>query len=269
MEKAGKQALIKSYKQSLSQNKTDERQVFTIKDLEEVSYRQLNDWDKRGFLKSCKRDNSNGWRKFSVFDITCLKIIRDLKKNLYPDDVINFILQQITNIKTSLSVGMLCNDEENLYYLVSSQNGGYGIGKGKDALINFHKEISSDFNLKNLLSESLLVIPIGQYYKECMIKYFKKELEIDKNNKNNPFCDMPAPLRHILIIDTIENEDYTEVLIRKKQSDYIIKPKSKDNKLTKEEIFEIIKNAEYETLELKFMNGNSVFLKKEETIKIK
>ena len=63
--------LIALYEKSLNQKKTDERQVFTIKDLEDVSYRQLNDWDKRGFLKSCKRDNSNGWRKFSVFDITC------------------------------------------------------------------------------------------------------------------------------------------------------------------------------------------------------
>lgn len=260
--------LIALYEKSLNQKKTDERQVFTIKDLEDVSYRQLNDWDKRGFLKSCKRDNSNGWRKFSVFDITCLKIIRDMKKNLYSDDVINFILQQITNIKSSLLTGILYNDEKDLYYLVSSQKGGYGIGKGKDTLVDFHREISSDFNLKNLLSESLLIIPIGQYYKECMIKYFKKELEIDKNNKINPFCDMPAPLRHILIIDTIENDDYIEVLIRKKQSDYIIKPKCKDNLLTKEELFEMIKNAEYETVELKFTNGNSVFLKKEETIKI-
>ncbi len=269
MEANERKRLLELVKQSENQLHTDERQVFTIKDLEEVSYRQLNDWDKRGFLKSCKRDNSNGWRKFSVLDITCLKVIRDMKKNLYSDEVINFILQQVTNIKQSLLAGMFHNDEKDYFYLVVSQNGGYGIGKGLDPLVNFHREISSDFNLHNLLSESLLVIPIGQYYKECMIKYLKKEVTIDKNNKINPFCDMPAPLKYILIIDIIKNDNYIEILIRKKKSDYIIRPKSKDNKLTKEEIIGLVEQAEYENMELKFANGNTVYLAKEETIMIK
>lgn len=269
MEAAEKRELLKVAEQSDNQPKTDERQVFTIKDLEEVSYRQLNDWDKRGFLKSCKRDNSNGWRKFSVFDITCLKIIRDMKKNLYPDNVINFILQQVTNIKPALLTGMFHSDEQDYYYLAVSQKGGYGIGKGDNSLVNFHREVSSDFKQANLLSESLLIIPIGQYYKEGMLKYFKKELELDKNNKVNPFCDMPAALRQVLILDTIENKNYIEILIRKKKADYIIKPKCKDNKLTREELVELVKNSEYENIEVKFTNGNSVFLTKEETIKIK
>ena len=148
MEAAEKKELLKVAEQLDNQSKIDERQVFTIKDLGEVSYRQLNDWDKRGFLKSCKRDNTNGWRKFSVFDITCLKIIRDMKKNLYSDDVINFILEQITNIKPVLLTGMLSNDESNYYYIIVSQEGGYSIAKGKSELIDFHREISQDFKLK-------------------------------------------------------------------------------------------------------------------------
>ena len=269
MEAAEKKGLLRVAEQLDNQSKTDERQVFTIKDLEEVSYRQLNDWDKRGFLKSCKRDNTNGWRKFSVFDITCLKIIRDMKKNLYSDEVINFILQQVTNIKPALLTGIFHSDEQDYYYLAVSQRGGYGIGKGNNSLVNFHREVSSDFKQENLLSESLLIIPIGQYYKEGMLKYFKKELELDKNNKVNPFCDIQAALRRVLILDTIENENYIEILIRKKKADYIIKPKCKDNKLTREELVELVKNSEYENIEVKFTNGNSVFLTKEETIKIK
>lgn len=269
MDAEEKKRLLKIAEQIDKQPKTDERKVFTIKDLEEVSYRQLNDWDKRGFLKTCNRDNSNGWRKFSVFDIVVLKVIRDMKKNLYSDDVINFILEQITNIKPVLLTGMLSNDESNYYYIIVSQEGGYSIAKGKSELIDFHREISQDFKLKKLLSESLLIIPIGQYYKEGMLKYFKKELELDKNNKVNPFCDIPAALRRVLILDTIENENYIEILIRKKKADYIIKPKCKDNKLTREELVELVKNSEYENIEVKFTNGNSVFLTKEETIKIK
>lgn len=269
MNELEKQRLIELAKQSENEPKTDEKKVFTIKDLEEVSYRQLNDWDKRGLLKTCKRDNSNSWRKFSVFDIVILKVIRDMKKNLYSDDVINFTLEQISNIKPALLTGMLSNDESNYYYIIVSQEGGYLIAKGKSELIDFHREISKDFNHKKLLSESLLVIPIGLYYKESMIKYFKKELALDKNNKINPFCDMPAPLKRIFIIDTIENEDYIEVLIKKKKSDYIIKSKCKDNKLTRKEFIELIENTEFENVELKFLNGNSVYLTKTETILVK
>ena len=269
MDAEEKKRLLKIAEQIDKQPKTDERKVFTIKDLEEVSYRQLNDWDKRGFLKTCNRDNSNGWRKFSVFDIVVLKVIKDMKKNLYSDDVINFILEQITNIKPVLLTGMLSNDESNYYYIIVSQEGGYSIAKGKSELIDFHREISQDFKLKKLLSESLLIIPIGLYYKECMLKFYKKELELNKNNKINPFCDMPASIRRMIIIDTIENENYIEVLIKKKKADYIIKPKSKYNKLTREEMLDIIQNAEFVNLEVKITQGNSIFLEKEETIKVK
>lgn len=247
---------------------SDEKQVFTIKDLDDVSYRQLNDWDKRGLLNACKRDNSNSWRKFSIFDIICLKIIRDMKKNLYSDEIIIFILDQIKNIKSALITGLFHNDEKDLYYLVLSQNGGYGIGKGHNMLVNFHREISDDLNLNNLLSESLLIIPIGQYYKEYAIKYIKKELEISKESSDNPLCQLPSNIRKMIILDVIENEDYKEILIQKKKSDYIIKPKSKDNKLTKKEIVKLIYNAEFQNIELKFTNGKCVYLEKEETIKI-
>lgn len=46
-----KKGLLRVAEQLDNQSKTDERQVFTIKDLEEVSYRQLNDWDKEDFKK--------------------------------------------------------------------------------------------------------------------------------------------------------------------------------------------------------------------------
>ena len=81
-----------------------------------------------------------------------------MKKNLYSDEVINFILQQVTNIKPALLTGIFHSDEQDYYYLAVSQRGGYGIGKGNNSLVNFHREVSSDFKQENLLSESLLII---------------------------------------------------------------------------------------------------------------
>ena len=44
MDTEEKKRLLKIAEQIDKQPKTDERKVFTIKDFEEVSYRQLNDW---------------------------------------------------------------------------------------------------------------------------------------------------------------------------------------------------------------------------------
>ena len=64
------------------------QKVLTSKDVKEVlgiSYRQLNDWEVRGGLKSvfdrAMKQKTEGWRKFSVFDLLCLGVLKESKKH--------------------------------------------------------------------------------------------------------------------------------------------------------------------------------------------
>lgn len=61
--------------------------VLTSKDiwrLLEISYRQLNDWEKRGMLRSIfarpMSERTEGWRKFSILDVLCLGLLKEAKR---------------------------------------------------------------------------------------------------------------------------------------------------------------------------------------------
>lgn len=71
-----------------------------------------------------------------------------------------------------------------------------------------------------------------------------------------------------LILDCIKSDKYVEVLIQKTENDYIIKPKSKFNKLSIADIVELSKTADFQIIEIKMQNGNTVSITQEEFIKI-
>lgn len=60
-------------------------------DLREIlglTYRQLNDWDSRGILRSFRdrseESKADGWRKFSIIDVIALSILSELKRRGIP-----------------------------------------------------------------------------------------------------------------------------------------------------------------------------------------
>lgn len=67
--------------------KVTERKL-TSKDAREIldlSYRRLNDWEQRGNLKSFfgreMKTRTEGWRRFSIFDLLCLGVLKEAKKH--------------------------------------------------------------------------------------------------------------------------------------------------------------------------------------------
>lgn len=65
--------------------KADER-MLTSKDVKRIlglSYRQLNDWENRGMLKSIfarpMSERTEGWRRFSILDLLCLGLLKETK----------------------------------------------------------------------------------------------------------------------------------------------------------------------------------------------
>jgi len=66
--------------------KANER-MLTSKDIKRIlglSYRQLNDWENRGMLKSIfarpMSERTEGWRRFSVLDLLCLGLLKEAKR---------------------------------------------------------------------------------------------------------------------------------------------------------------------------------------------
>lgn len=60
------------------------RPLFSLKDCQKcicgLTYRKINDWDRKELITGSRVNNKAGWRKFSLVDIVKLFIISDLRK---------------------------------------------------------------------------------------------------------------------------------------------------------------------------------------------
>ena len=48
-----------------------------------ITYRQINHWERTGLINPKRINNKRGWRRFSITDAVILLIIKDMKVKLY------------------------------------------------------------------------------------------------------------------------------------------------------------------------------------------
>lgn len=74
---------------------------FTLKDcrrcIPELTYRKINDWDKKDLIRGSRTNKKAGWRKFSVIDFVKLLIICDLRRFGMHIENIKSALAKISN----------------------------------------------------------------------------------------------------------------------------------------------------------------------------
>lgn len=74
---------------------------FTLKDcrrcIPELTYRKINDWDKKDLITGSRTNKKAGWRKFSAIDLVKLLIICDLRRFGMHIENIKSILNKIFN----------------------------------------------------------------------------------------------------------------------------------------------------------------------------
>ena len=234
--------------------------VFRVNDISDISYRQINDWEEKGLIKPVRKDAKKGWRNFSVIDLLSLKVIRDLKKhnipNNYIEQVINYILANLQILQLNVITG-----NEDAFYLLYCDNDKITLIQGKNTIIAIFKEYSEKH-------KPVLIIPIGNYFLDTIKQYYKNLLSVNKDSTINPLINVPSNIKEEMIMDMIRDKNYTEILIQKKDKDYVIKSKEPEiNKLSDKEILEIIKSNNFQTVEVKVHNGN-IAITKQETEKI-
>ncbi|MBU1086467.1 MAG: MerR family transcriptional regulator [Candidatus Omnitrophica bacterium] len=74
---------------------------FTLKDCQkcipELTYRKINDWDRKDLITGARVNKRAGWRKFSIIDLVKLLIICDLRRFGLHIENIKSILSKISN----------------------------------------------------------------------------------------------------------------------------------------------------------------------------
>ena len=80
---------------------------------------------------------------------------------------------------------------------------------------------------------------------------------------------MPDNFRKEFIIDLINDQQYTEILIQKKDRDYVIKSKSgENNKMSHEEAIKTLIKNDFENIDLKVINGKTISVTRQKVDKI-
>jgi DNA-binding transcriptional MerR regulator len=250
--------------------------IYTIKDLQKyfpsLSYRVLNDWDKKKLISGSRKKQDSGWRKFSAIDIIKFFIITDLRKYGMPIPLIkNVICNLSRNLiitrdpKTGEYRKTKCLDFEYFFLLTS-------IGEKTLLLIDdrqytlLHNE-SAMFRLissKNFYAPCLL-LPFYEYVR----KYFKQltiDIKIKKYSTLSGLLQARFHLKEKTIMDLVNNDKYKKIeIIRKNNNHHLITAKSiKSGKFNKKDVLDLIDQKDYQSVKAIKEDGQIVAISQEE-----
>lgn len=238
-----------------------EEPVFKIGDIEDVSYRQINDWEEKGLIAPARVHKQKGWRLFSVMNLLTLKLIRDLKKHNLPNGHIKQVIEYVMSYKLVLQTGLINQQQDRAYLLVCDSN--------KVSLLLGKNIVSSVFETYSNSHEPILMIPIGNYFCSVVKQYYKCKFMVGKDSDIHPLKNMPINIKEEIILDVIRDKTYNEILIQKRDEDYIIRPKKREtNRLTEEDIIKLLKEKDFQNIEVKIQNGKIIALTSEEVNKV-
>ncbi len=152
--------------------------ILTAKDLQKslgLSYRQLNDWEKRGIIKSILNrpfvKKAEGWRKFSIIDLIYFGILVNLKKQGIP------VSKLITTIET-LRLNQNLSDiipnivfRKNIYFYTNLETWtGYQIPDENESFEIDQQDLNEN--------DIILILPLNKIIDDILFKVKIKDFKI-------------------------------------------------------------------------------------------
>lgn len=250
--------------------------TYTLKDLQKffpsLSYRVLNDWDKKKLISGSRKNQDSGWRKFSIIDIIKFFIIIDLRKYGMP-------IPKIKNVIHNLSLNFIFIKDPNTdefikteylhfeYFLIQSS-----IGQKILLLID-----DIQFTLLHNEADMLNLISSKEFYAPCLLlpfydyvrKFFKWlscDIKIEKYSTIYGLLKLRFDLKERIILDIINNEKYQKIeIIKKNQDHHLITAHSvRSGKFNKKDVLDSIDQKNYQSVKAIKEDGQIVAISQEE-----
>jgi len=250
--------------------------TYTVKDLQiffpSLSYRVLNDWDKKKLISGSRKNQDSGWRKFSAIDIIKFFIITDLRKYGMPIPRIKNIIHELSHnfvIIKDPDTGQDIKTEylHFEYFCILSS-----IGEKILLLID-----DRQFTLLHNEADMFNLISSKDYYTPCLLlpfyeyvrKYFKQltiDIKIKKYSTLYGLLQARFNLKERKILDIITNEKYKKIeIIRKNNDHHLITAKSiRSGKFNKKDVLDSIDQKDYQSVKAIEENGQIVAISQEE-----
>ncbi len=254
--------------------------IYTLKDLQKffpsLSYRVLNDWDKKKLISGSRKNQDFGWRKFSAIDIIKFFIITDLRKYGMPIPRIkkiihdlshNFVIIKDPNTDQDIKTEYLHFE----YFVILSS-----IGEKILLLIDDRQYtlLNNEVNMLHLISSKdfyapYLLLPFYDYVK----KFFKQltiDIKIKKYSTLHGLLQARFDLKERIILDTIRNDKYREITITKKnKGKMIVTAESvRSGKFTKKELLDLIDSHDYQDVKISKVDGRIIKIYQKEKIRL-
>jgi len=250
--------------------------TYTLKKLQNffpsLSYRVLNDWDKKKLISGSRKNQDSGWRKFSIIDIIKFFIIIDLRKYGMP-------IPKIKNVIHNLSLNFIFIKDPNTgefikteylhfeYFLIQSS-----IGQKILLLID-----DLQFTLLHNEADMLNLISSKEFYAPCLLlpfydyvgKFFKwlsRDIKIDKYSTIHGLLKLRFDLKERIILDIINNEKYQKIVIIKKNQDHLLitAHSIRSGKFNKKDVLDLIDQKKFQSVKAIKEDGQIVTISQKE-----
>lgn len=253
---------------------------FTYKEarkyIEGLTYRRINFWDSQGFISGYRRGKNTGWRKFSVVDLLKLNIITDLR-NLGVSA--SFIRNTLKNLeKKVFKVDLLLNQYKktivfkqlNLHYLGSVLGLKILLLVFRDGINLILTEKDSIEVLPKMYDLSPTIILPFYVYVDRIASLLELEYSINESSTILVLLKNQIGMKEQVILDTIKNDKYREIIITKKNKDKIIVTAEsvRSGKFSKKELLDLIDSRDYQDIKTSKVDGNIIKIYQKEKIKL-
>jgi hypothetical protein len=262
--------------------------IFTMKDVLSISkslhqefnkplitYRKVGDWYSKKLLEDNRKDEKQK-HKLSAKDFIKLLIINDLKdyglENNKVKEIINNAFERNHKVLSKKHIKFNA-DKISYFEFFTYATMGSNIKtylaidiKGKTC---YFLESKLAILLGNNICQnnSLLVIPYYVYVMPIADYFIKKRIKFKDNETIDSMLEKLPDVKEMFIINCVRNQDYEEIGVKRNDETLIIKLKQKRKPMSDKELIAIIKESDFQNIDLTMANGNIVSLNQEKTIK--
>lgn len=242
----------------------------------DLTYKKINDWDKKNVISGDRNNKEAGWRKFSIIDILKLYIISDLRKLGFDIKKIRVILKNISEF-TFEAISLPNNKLKDFpfllleYFFLECINGykNFLIISENGEIYFFQEDdlFAIHFYLDGA-GAPIIILPFFEYVKKTAEKVNLKKVNYDNDPKvYELFRTLPKERK---ILDIINNKKYETITITKKNGNILtIKAKEiKRGDFSDKEIINAIKQKDYQNVYVSVKDGKKINIIREESIKL-
>lgn len=254
---------------------------FTIKFIKplvkDLSYKKVNDWDNKNLISGQRENKEAGWRKFSILETTTFQIISDLKKIGFRNDKIRRIIRKLTSgsiiIGDRLDKPPLKHKFLDFEYFFFSSHQGFKnlllIDNSDNFFFLTERNAMRDIAFSKESSFPLVILPFHDYVRKIIATKQKEIKTIIDITLKGLIKDIPTK-KEQEVLEIIRGGMYEEILIKKNDGEeIIIKAKTrKSGDFTKNDVFNVIREKDYQKVTVINNKGKIVTLIQEESIKV-